>query len=413
MRRYYFILALFCLLPLKAHIQDSITAKHPLATSVDSAYAHWLSSHAERTFVHHAIRELDTNAVDILGITDAVLAQRLQALDQRSPLDIRFTPEVKKSIQFYLGGRKQHMSMVIGRSTYFFPLFEASLDKYDMPMELKYLPIIESALNPAATSPVGAKGLWQFMYTTGKLQGLEITSYVDERMDPIKSTDAACRYLKKMYEMFGSWELALAAYNAGPGNVSKAIRYSNGGKTYWDICPYLPRETRNYVPSFIAAMYAMNYAGSHGVQAEMPPTTFFDVDTVHASAPVGLRDIAHVLAIDSTLMTVLNPQYKLQHVPGPNQDGKVYSFVLPRVAIPYYIALSDTLYATAAERLKKAPLPAVTQGESSSNEFHTVRSGDTLGAIARKYGVRVSDIQRWNGLRGTVIRVGQRLKVHA
>ncbi len=413
MPRFFLFLALTFTLSLFGHSGDSLVPKFPLANKADSLYARWLNSRAEQTFVHHAIKGNDSAASDILGVSDAVVAQRLATLDQRSPMDLRFTPDVKNSIQFYLGRRKEFLSRVIGRSTYYFPIFESALDRYNMPMELKYLPIIESAMNPSATSPVGAKGLWQFMYATGKLQGLEISSYVDERMDPYKSTDAACRYLKKMYDMFGSWELALAAYNAGPGNVSKAIRYSGGKTTYWEIRPYLPRETRNYVPAFIGAVYAMNYAGLHGVKAEMPPTTFFDVDTIHATAAVGLYDVAQVLSIDSTLITLLNPQYKLQHVPGP-KEGKTYSFVIPKNAIPAYIAFSDTLYATTAFRLKKAPLPPPTQvasGSGSSARIHTVRSGDTLGAIAKKYGVRVSDLQRWNGLRGTTIRIGQKLKV--
>ena len=415
MPRFFFFVALTLTLSVFGHGGDSLVPKFPLANKADSLYARWLTSRAEQTFVHHAIKGADTAAADILGVSDAVIAQRLATLDQRSPMDLRFTPDVKNSIQFYLGRRKEFLGRVIGRSTYYFPIFEAALDRYNMPMELKYLPIIESAMNPSATSPVGAKGLWQFMYATGKLQGLEISSYVDERMDPVKSTDAACRYLKKMYDMFGSWELALAAYNAGPGNVSKAIRYSGGKTTYWEIRPFLPRETRNYVPAYIAAVYAMNYAGLHGVRADMPPTTFFDVDTINATGPVGLYDVAQVLSIDSTLITVLNPQYKLHHVPGP-KDGKVYSFVVPKAAMPAYVAYADTLYATTAQRLKKAPLPPLTQVASgatsrSSTSYHTVRSGDTLGAIAKKYGVRVSDLQRWNGLRGTTIRIGQKLKV--
>ncbi|HAG06384.1 MAG TPA: lytic transglycosylase, partial [Cryomorphaceae bacterium] len=303
MPRFFLFLALTLTMSMFGHGGDSLVPKFPLANKADSLYARWLTSRAEQTFVHHAIKGVDTAAADILGVSDAVIAQRLATLDQRSPMDLRFTPDVKNSIQFYLGRRKEFLGRVIGRSTYYFPIFEAALDRYNMPMELKYLPIIESAMNPSATSPVGAKGLWQFMYATGKLQGLEISSYVDERMDPVKSTDAACRYLKKMFDMFGSWEMALAAYNAGPGNVSKAIRYSGGKTTYWEIRPFLPRETRNYVPAYIAAVYAMNYAGLHGVRAEMPPTTFFDVDTINATEPVGLYDIAQVLSIDSTLIT--------------------------------------------------------------------------------------------------------------
>lgn len=416
MKNNVLLLAFCAFINLHGAVLDSSTVKYALANKADSAYAIWLSSKYEQSLIHNNVAVADTAGGGSSGLSDAVIAQRLAVLDQRSPLDLRLTPEVKSSILFYLSKRKQHISRVLGRSTLYFPIFEASLDKYNLPIELRALPIIESALNPSATSPVGAKGLWQFMYATGKYQGLEISSYVDERMDPALSTDAACRYLKKMYDLFGNWELALAAYNAGPGNVSKAIRYSGGKTTFWEIRPYLPKETQNYIPTFIAAVYAINYASLHGIYGEPPPATFVEIDTVHAIAPVGLKDLMTVLSIDSTLLVLLNPQYKLQHVPGP-KDGKVYSINLPKAAIPSYIENSDSLYAFAERRLKKVPVPTPTTtpskptGTRSTVRHYTVKSGDTLGAIARKYGVKVSDLQRWNGLRGTTIRIGQKLKI--
>jgi membrane-bound lytic murein transglycosylase D len=275
--------------------------------------------------------------------------------------------------------------------------------------------MIESALNPLATSPAGAKGLWQFMYATGKLQGLEIGSYVDERSDPVKSTDAACRYLKRLYDMFGNWELALAAYNAGPGNVSKAIRASGGKTNYWEIRPYLPRETRMYVPNFIAANYALAYGGLHGIKPDLPPATFFDVDTVNVTATLDLNVAAAKFSVDTTLMKVLNPMYKLHVVPAP-RDGKMYALVLPRAAVASFQECADSAYAASNKtRVRpESPEPQTTTASSapaSSTKRHSVRSGETLSAIARKYGVRVSDIQKWNGLRGTTIQIGQRLIV--
>lgn len=397
----------------QAQIIDSTDYPLYRANQADSCYAAWLTSSAEQEFLHPAILNDNIDGEDILGVPDDTLALRFALLDAQTPLDIRFTPEVKKALHFYLGGKKRHLSTVIGRSGYYFPLFEAALDKHNMPLEIKYLPIIESALNPTATSPAGAKGLWQFMYTTGKLHGLEITSYVDERMDPFKSTDAACRYLLNMYDLFGSWELALAAYNAGPGNVTKAIRLSHGGSTYWEIYPYLPSETRRYVPSLIAMIYCMHFASQHGVQAEMASDTYFSVDTLHAQAPVGLIDIAKTLQLDPELLAFLNPQYKLKHIPGPDTHGKAYAFVIPRQSLASFTALSDSIYSTASARLKKSPLPPIRYDEEPYIRTHTVKSGDTLGAIALKYKVRVSDLQRWNKLKGTTIRVGQKIKVRA
>jgi membrane-bound lytic murein transglycosylase D len=315
----------------------------------------------------------------------------------------------------YVLRKKDLVARVMGRGRYYFPIFEAGLDRYDLPLELRALPMIESALNPLATSPAGAKGLWQFMYATGKLQGLEIGSYVDERSDPVKSTDAACRYLKRLYEMFGNWELALAAYNAGPGNVSKAIRASGGKNNYWEVRPYLPRETRMYVPNFIAANYALAYGGLHGIKPDLPPATFFDVDTVNVTATLDLNVAAAEFSVDTTLIKVLNPMYKLQIIPAP-RDGKMYPLVLPRAAVASFQECADSAYAASNKARVRAEAPeiqttTVSSAPASSPKRHTVRSGETLSAIARKYGVRVSDIQKWNGLRGTTIQIGQRLIV--
>jgi membrane-bound lytic murein transglycosylase D len=391
------------------------TARFGLATKVDTMYAKWVLSSSQRNWVSQFKGPADSLAGASLAVSDEVLKQRLAVLDKRSPMDLRYTPDVRNAIGMYVLRKKDLVARVMGRGRYYFPIFEAGLDRYDLPLELRALPMIESALNPLATSPAGAKGLWQFMYATGKLQGLEIGSYVDERSDPVKSTDAACRYLKRLYEMFGNWELALAAYNAGPGNVSKAIRASGGKNNYWEVRPYLPRETRMYVPNFIAANYALAYGGLHGIKPDLPPATFFDVDTVNVTATLDLNVAAAEFSVDTTLIKVLNPMYKLQIIPAP-RDGKMYPLVLPRAAVASFQECADSAYAATNKTRVRAEAPeiqttTVSSAPASSPKRHTVRSGETLSAIARKYGVRVSDIQKWNGLRGTTIQIGQRLIV--
>lgn len=391
------------------------TARFGLATKVDTMYAKWVLSSSQRNWVSQFKGPADSLAGASLAVSDEVLKQRLAVLDKRSPMDLRYTPDVRNAIGMYVLRKKDLVARVMGRGRYYFPIFEAGLDRYDLPLELRALPMIESALNPLATSPAGAKGLWQFMYATGKLQGLEIGSYVDERSDPVKSTDAACRYLKRLYEMFGNWELALAAYNAGPGNVSKAIRASGGKNNYWEVRPYLPRETRMYVPNFIAANYALAYGGLHGIKPDLPPATFFDVDTVNVTATLDLNVAAAEFSVDTTLIKVLNPMYKLQIIPAP-RDGKMYPLVLPRAAVASFQECADSAYAATNKTRVRAETPeiqttTVSSAPASSPKRHTVRSGETLSAIARKYGVRVSDIQKWNGLRGTTIQIGQRLIV--
>ena len=391
------------------------TARFGLATKVDTMYAKWVLSSSQRNWVSQFKGPADSLAGASLAVSDEVLKQRLAVLDKRSPMDLRYTPDVRNAIGMYVLRKKDLVARVMGRGRYYFPIFEAGLDRYDLPLELRALPMIESALNPLATSPAGAKGLWQFMYATGKLQGLEIGSYVDERSDPVKSTDAACRYLKRLYEMFGNWELALAAYNAGPGNVSKAIRASGGKNNYWEVRPYLPRETRMYVPNFIAANYALAYGGLHGIKPDLPPATFFDVDTVNVTATLDLNVAAAEFSVDTTLIKVLNPMYKLQIIPAP-RDGKMYPLVLPRAAVASFQECADSAYAATNKTRVRAETPEIqtttaSSAPASSPKRHTVRSGETLSAIARKYGVRVSDIQKWNGLRGTTIQIGQRLIV--
>lgn len=356
-----------------------------------------------------------------VSFPDSVYIERLQKMP--CEMEMPFNNDVKKFIEYYARKRKLVSYMVgLGRS-YYFSLFEQKLAAYGVPLELCYLPVIESALNAKAVSRAGAAGLWQFMVGTGRMYGLEVNSLVDERRDPLKATDAAARYLRDLYKIYGDWHLVIAAYNCGPGNVAKAIRRSGGKTSYWAIYNYLPAETRSYVPIFIAANYIMNYYEEHGICPAKSKYTYA-TDTVMISDRVHLRQIADVTGLDFEELSFLNPQYKNGIIPG---NIKKYPLVLPLSEINTYEVNRDSILAYQPEmagRLETVE-PGVGQrttenfgqGSSSSQNssgchYHKVRKGDTLSSIARKYGTSVSQIQKWNHLRSTVIQIGQTLKIY-
>ncbi len=355
------------------------------------------------------VNDTAVNSVDVSNVSDSLLAYRMAQLNEESPFDLTYNPTVKKYIVLYSQRRREQMSRMLGLAEYYFPMFEATLDKYDLPLELKYLAIVESALNPKARSRVGAKGLWQFMYTTGRINGLAVSSYVDERSDPIKSTEAACRFLSQLYKIFGDWNLALAAYNSGPGNVNKAIRRSGGKTDYWAIRPFLPRETASYVPAFIAVNYTMAYAHELGIEPKPSLLSYYETDTVLVKHTLTFEQIQRFVNIDEETLEAYNPSYKYKII--PKLEKRPYYLVLPREYMGVFVANEDSIYAKAKKEVeeKKAKLP--TYAEMDEKIRHKVRSGETLGGIAQKYGVRVSDIKRWNGLRSDRIRVGQRLTI--
>lgn len=340
---------------------------------------------------------------------DATYIKRLYALP--SKMELAYNDIVKGFIEMYAGRRRGQVSYMLGLGAYYFPMFEEALDKEGLPLELKYLPVIESALNPIARSRVGATGLWQFMPATGKMYNLEINSLVDERRDPYKSTQAAVQYLKDMYHIYGDWNLVIAAYNCGPGNVNKAIRRSGGKKDYWEIYPFLPRETRGYVPAFIAATYIMNYHKEHKI---CPATTELPVlaDTLGINRMVHLEQIAEVLNIPLDNIRALNPQYKEDIIPG---EHKEYALKLPITSLTSFIANEDTIYAHKRdELLTHKKVRYVAQGGPSaggSYRTHKVKKGDTLGAIAMRYGTSVSQIKKWNNMRSDRLSIGQNLQV--
>ncbi len=302
------------------------------------------------------------------------------------------------------------MERLMALSAYYFPMFEQKLDKYNIPLEVKYLAIVESALNPRARSRVGATGLWQFMFATGKMHGLDVSSYVDERMDPMMSTEAAAQYLSTLYRVFEDWDLVLASYNSGPGNVSKAIRRSGGSNNYWNLRPYLPRETAGYVPAFLATMYIFEYAKEHGFQPPNPHTSYFETDTIQTKRLLSFDQISEVTGVEKELLQFLNPSYKLDII--PYIEDEKYAVRLPRSRSGFFVNNEEAIYKYAEAELAKEEKPLPQLVDSESRIRYRVRSGDYLGRIAERYGVGVSQIKRWNNLRSNNLRVGQRLTIY-
>ena len=358
--------------------------------------------------------------------SDSIYIDRLSRIP--AIIEMPYNEVVREFIEKYTSGRlRQRMSLMLSLSNFYIPMFEEALYAYDLPLELKYLPIIESALNPNAISRAGASGLWQFMLGTGKLYGLENNSYVDERQDPIKSTWAAVRYLKDMYDIYKDWNLAIAAYNCGPGNVNKAISRS-GKRDYWEIYNYLPKETRGYVPSFIAANYVMTYYCNHNIcpmETNMPEAT----DTIQVNHNVHFQQIADICGVDIDMIKSLNPQYKRSIIPG---DSKPQTLRLPQNYIGMFIEKQDTIYAHRAnEFFRNRKVVAVPQQNarqqrtnnttrrttaatpaSGTATTHKIKSGETLSGIASRYGVTVNQLKSWNGISGTRINAGQTLKIY-
>ena len=350
------------------------------------------------------------DTINPLPLNDSIFKYYMADLDTRTPFEMTYNPVVKKYLQRYLKFGTTRLSRMMAHGQYYFPMFEEHLDKYDMPLEIKYLAVIESALNPKAKSYVGATGLWQFMYSTGIMYDLTVNSYVDDRNDPLKSTEAACQYMLKMYDVFEDWNLVLAAYNSGPGNVRKAIRKSGGKRSYWEIRPFLPRETSAYVPLFIAATYAMEYGHLYGIGPAEVPAYYIDTDTVRITQQIHFKQIEDQLGIDPATMEFLNPQYRYKIV--PVVTNKDYFITLPKAKAVLFRAQQDSLYTIAEAYFEERASSMPDFTKMNERTVHRVKSGETLGHIAGKYGVGVSDIKRWNGLRSDMIRIDQRIVVY-
>ncbi len=341
---------------------------------------------------------------------DTIYEQRIAELNRETPIELTYNREVKTYINLYAVKKRQLTEKMLGLANLYFPMFEEALDRYNMPLEIKYLAIVESALNPAAGSHKGAKGLWQFMYGTGKVYGLKVTSMVDDRYDPIKSTIAACEHLQDLYDIYDDWSLALAAYNSGAGNVNRAIRRAGGTKNYWAVWPFLPRETRGYVPAFIAVTYVMNYAPEHNLYPMNPSMFYYDVDTVSVNDVLAFDQINEMLGIPMDELKFLNPQFKMNIIPAT--ENKPYVLRIPRKFTAEYLGNEEDLYAYKTKKgIEREKLLAEIQKVKDRN-IHIVRSGENLGYIAKKYRVYVNQLKRWNNLRSNTIYPGQKLVIY-
>lgn len=384
---------------------------HPTLAQLDEHWKQELFNNNLFDSIYPVITKHDYSKIEyVVDLPTDTLKHRLEELNARTPFNVEYNSGLESVIKSYLKNRHQSMTRLMALSDYYFPLFEQVLDNHDLPLEIKYLAIVESALKPRAKSRVGATGLWQFMFGTGKEYGLDVSSYVDERMDPIKATDASAKYLSRLYKIFGDWDLALASYNSGPGNVTKAIRRSGGYTNYWNIRPYLPRETAGYLPAFLATMYIFEFADKHDFKAVRPEYTYFETDTVRVKKTISLDQVSEILKVDTEVIQFLNPAYKLDVIPFVKNEN--YTLRLPLDKIGTFVTHEEAIYAKAKEEFDKRekPLPQLTN--ASSKVRYKVRNGDYLGLIARKFGVRVSQIKQWNGLRNNNIRVGKYLTIY-
>ncbi len=343
--------------------------------------------------------------------SDSVYALRIGVLNSQTPIDLEYNQHVKGYINMYANRGRNQTARMLGLAEIYFPLFEATLDKYNIPLEIKYLAIVESALNPTAGSRAGAKGLWQFMYATGKMYGLKQNSMVDDRFDPYKATEAACKHMLDLYAIYHDWNLVLAAYNSGPGNVNRAIRRAGGLKDYWAIWPFLPRETRGYIPAFIAVNYVFNYAAEHNIYPIDPGILYNQIDSITVRDVISFDQIAEFMHLPIKDVKFLNPAYKEGIIPAVN--GKRYVLRLPRKYINYFIDHEDSLYAFKSKKgIEREKLLAKIK-QAKQRSIHYVRSGENLGLIARRYRTSVSRLKAWNGLRNSRIYPGQKLIVYS
>ncbi|WP_243349819.1 LysM peptidoglycan-binding domain-containing protein [Parabacteroides sp. FAFU027] len=384
---------------------DAIQVPAPLTSNIDSLLSDWIVTN-HLSLDEHCIQQSENPL-----FSDSIYIERLSKMP--SVIEMPYNQVVRTYIDLYAGRLRERVSYMMGLSKFYFPLFEQALDAENMPLELKYLPVIESALNPAATSRVGAAGLWQFMIYTGKDYGLQIDNLIDERRDPIKSTYVAVRYLKALHRIYGDWNLAIAAYNCGPGNVNKAIRRSGGKRDYWEIYFNLPKETRGYVPAFIAVNYLMSYAKEHNIcaaQCKLPVNS----DTVQVNKMVHFQQIADMLNIPVEEVKILNPQYRKELIPG---NIKPQTLRLPMASAYAYIEQEDTIAKYRSEEFllnfRKTVDPGTINDDVVQTVIrHKVRKGESIYNVASRYGVSVSDIKSWNNLKSTKLKKNSLLAIY-
>ena len=362
---------------------------------------------------HADFYDFDSTDYYVPVFADSVIEKRLSSL--ASSIELPFNHEVRSFIDMYTIKKRKLVSVLVGLSSYYFPIFEKALDEYNLPHELKYLAIIESALNPRAVSRCKATGLWQFMYNTAKLYNVEMNSFVDDRRDPIKSSYLAARYLRDLYTIYNDWQLVLAAYNCGPGNVNKAIKRSGGKTSFWEIYSYLPKETRGYVPAFISAVYTMNYYSAHKIyprQIEMPHFT----DTILVYKSLNLQQVADVMSLPIEQLKELNPQYKNDVIPASTAG---YPLRLPSTVSTTFIQLEDSIFNYKKDAyfppVKNFPMAALNKAKTPEGAIklsYKVKKGDNLFKISTKYNVSVDDLKRWNKIRKNAVIPGKYLVIY-
>jgi membrane-bound lytic murein transglycosylase D len=417
----------------KISFLDSIKAtfvKHDLAACIDERWVAELSNpHLYQEMVND-IKTFDgSKYVEYGELSTDVLKERLRLLDEKSAFHIEYNQVLENTIKHYLKNRKKSFERLLGISQFYFPMYENALAAHNVPLEIKYLSIVESALNPKAVSRVGATGLWQFMFYTGKEYNLNISTYVDERSDPLLATNAACRYMQRMYNIFGDWDLVLASYNAGPGNVSKAIRRSGGKQNYWNIRPHLPKETQGYVPAFIATMYVLEYHKEHGIVPQKAVANLLETDTIHVRNKMTFKQLSEMLDIPESQIEFFNPSYKRQYI--PNITGEKHFVRLPLNKVALFASNEEKLYAYAnydfskrekafekstaiAKNDKKdddAPVDENGYKWISTTKLHKVKRGETLSSIAKKYDISIDEIKDWNNLRKNTAQLHANYKI--
>ena len=407
----------------RREVLDSIKAtfvKDNIASCIDSLWMKEMVSldlYNELTF---DIKNINVDEKIEYELPTELLKERLKKLDEKSPFNIEYNVGLENVIKSFLKNRKRAFERLMGVSQFYFPIFEESLAAQNIPLEIKYLAVVESALNPRAVSRVGATGLWQFMYQTGKQYGLKVDTYEDERSDPLKASKAATQYMKNMYAIFGDWDLVLASYNTGPGNVAKAIRRSGGKQNYWNIRPYLHKETQGYLPAFLATMYIFEYHKEHGIKPDRAIANHFATDTVMIKNAMTFKQISALLDVPVAELQFLNPSYKREEI--PYITGENHFLRLPVNKVAVFTSNEDKIYAFVKYESNKRERPYERLASRSTNDsdndgtvsrikYHKVRRGDSLSEISDRYGITMSELKKWNHLRSNKAPMGRRLKI--
>lgn len=434
----------------KVSYLDSLKAtfnNHETSSCIDQRWMKELSDASLANEMFFDIENMNIDETVSYDLDTELLKKRLHKLDVQSPFVIEYNPALENVIKSFLKNRAKSFERQMAIAEYYFPLFEEKLSKYNLPLEIKYLAIVESALQPKAKSKVGAGGLWQFMPATGKQYKLDITTYVDERHDPIKSTEAACHYMMNMYEIFGDWSLVLASYNCGPGNVSKAIRRSGGKTDYWEIRKFLPRETANYLPAFLATMYIYEFKKEHGLVPHKAEMKYAETDTVMVKHAMTFKQLSDLLDISEEQLEYLNPIYKSKYIPSIGDEH--FYLRLPKNKIGIFVSNEEKIYGYLAyleqEKINNIQMAQVRKRDSIakkdsiavasnfktkiddtteyeevikkrtkevvSKNYHKVKKGESLGVIADKNNVSIADLRKWNNIKGSNINAGQSLVI--